>query len=159
MNRAKAVGLAGLACVMLTMGVTGPATAAPGADRPRFGDVQEALTELAASSEVVGAIGALYVDGRRVDKGTAGSRLLNGEGGKIPADAGYRVGSQTKQMVAIVLLQLIGENKLGIDDKLSDLLPEVAEQDLVERADDITVRHRGLAQGGQALAGEAEYRR
>jgi D-alanyl-D-alanine carboxypeptidase len=43
-------------------------------------------------------------------------------------------------MVATVVLQLVKEGRLGVDDKLSEALPEVASQDLVERADEITVR-------------------
>ncbi|MEU7855506.1 serine hydrolase domain-containing protein [Nonomuraea sp. NPDC049141] len=134
MNRAR---LAGLACAMLTLSIAAPATAA---DRQQTGNVQEALNALAKTTGVVGAIGELYVDGKRVGQGSAGSRLLNGKGGKIPADARYRIGSQTKQMTATVLLQLVKEGKLGLDDKLSDVLPEVAQQDAVERADEITVR-------------------
>ncbi|MFG1688615.1 serine hydrolase domain-containing protein [Nonomuraea sp. NPDC049269] len=134
MNRAR---LAGLACAMLTLSIAAPATAA---DRQQTGNVQEALNALAKTTGVVGAIGELYVDGKRVGQGSAGSRLLNGKGGKIPADARYRIGSQTKQMTATVLLQLVKEGKLGLDDKLSDVLPEVAQQDVVERADEITVR-------------------
>jgi len=38
------------------------------------------------------------------------------------------------------VLQLVGESKLGLDDRLSDVLPEMAEHDWVERADEITVR-------------------
>ncbi|WP_165975160.1 serine hydrolase domain-containing protein [Nonomuraea deserti] len=108
--------------------------------KPRFGDVQKALTTLAKNPGVVGAIGELHVDGKRVDGGTAGSRFLDGKGGKIPENARYRIGSQTKRMTATVALQLVEEDKLGLDDKLSDVLPIVAEQDLVERADEITIR-------------------
>ncbi|MEV0611877.1 serine hydrolase domain-containing protein [Nonomuraea sp. NPDC050404] len=133
MHHSFAARVAGLACAMLTL------SAVPAAADARYGDVQEALSELAGSELVVGAIGAVYVDGERIDQGSAGTRLLTG-GGKIPADSRYRVGSQTKQMVATVVLQLIGENKLGVDDKLSEVLPETAERDLVELADQITVR-------------------
>ncbi|MEO3789599.1 serine hydrolase domain-containing protein [Nonomuraea sp. B10E15] len=139
MNRTTAVGLAGLACAMLTLGVTAPA-AATGSDRPRFGDVQKALTELAASSKVVGAIGAVYVDGRRVDQGTGGTRLLDDKGGKIPPTARYRIGSQTKLMTGTVILQLVKEKKFALDTKLSELLPVVVEQDLVKLADQITLQ-------------------
>ncbi|WP_165974793.1 serine hydrolase domain-containing protein [Nonomuraea deserti] len=137
MNRVKKAGLAALACGALTLSVTAPADAA-GADRPRFGDVQKALAELAASPEVLGAIGAVYVDGKKVGKGSAGTRLLDG-GGKIPAGARFRAGSQTKVMTQVIIMKLVTEDKLSLDDKLSDLLPEVAEKDLVERADEITV--------------------
>ncbi|MEO3804330.1 serine hydrolase domain-containing protein [Nonomuraea sp. B1E8] len=140
MIQSIATRVAGLACAVLTLGVASPpAAATTGADLPRFGDVQRALTELAESDLVVGAIGAVYVDGRLVGKGSAGTRLLNG-GGKIPADARYRVGSQTKQMVAAVVVQLVGEGKISLDDKLSDVLPDTAGQDLVELAGQITVR-------------------
>ncbi|MEV6159964.1 serine hydrolase domain-containing protein [Nonomuraea sp. NPDC052129] len=137
MNSTTAARTAGLACVMLALSIAAPATAA---DRPQTGNVQEALNALAKTTGVVGAIGEVYVDGKRISQGSAGSRLLNGKGGKIPAGSRYRVGSQTKQMTATVLLQLVKEGKLGLDDKLSAVLPQVAQQDLVERADEITVR-------------------
>jgi len=88
----------------------------------------------------VGAIGGAYVDGKAAGQGTAGSRLLNGEGGTIPADSRFYIGSQTKAMVATVLLQLVEKGKLGLDDKLADRLPEVAADGLVERAGEITVQ-------------------
>ncbi|MGP3932502.1 serine hydrolase domain-containing protein [Nonomuraea sp. KM88] len=138
MKRATATGLAGLACAMLTLGVTAPATSAE-TDRPRLGNVQKALSELAKSSKIVGAIGAVYVDGRKAGKGSAGTRLLNDKGGRIPAGARFRVGSQTKLMTQVVIMKLVTEGKLSLDDKLGDLLPVVVEKDLVERAGEITV--------------------
>ncbi|TDC00163.1 class A beta-lactamase-related serine hydrolase [Nonomuraea longispora] len=138
MNRATVKSLAGLACAMLTLGVAAPAAAAA-VDRPRLGDVQKALSQLAKNKEIVGAIGAVYVDGRKAGKGSAGTRLLNGKGGRIPAGARFRVGSQTKLMTQVVIMKLVTEGKLSLDDKLSDLLPVVVEKDLVERADEITV--------------------
>ncbi|WP_433334865.1 serine hydrolase domain-containing protein [Spirillospora sp. CA-294931] len=116
------------------------ATSADAVESERGGDVQRAMDALANSPEVVGAIGELYVDGERVGRGSAGTRLLDGEGGHIPSSARYRVGSQTKQMTATVLLQLVEEGRLGLDDTLADVLPVVAERDLVERAEEITVR-------------------
>ncbi|MGK5552872.1 serine hydrolase domain-containing protein [Actinomadura kijaniata] len=129
---------AGLAAgaAMLMLAQAGPATAAPA----RAGDVQKAMEELARTPGVVGVVGGAYLDGRPVGLGSAGSRLLGGRGGRIPADARFRIWSQTKQMVATVVLQLVKEGRLGVDDKLSEVLPEVASQDLVERADEITVR-------------------
>ncbi|WP_460346797.1 serine hydrolase domain-containing protein [Actinoallomurus acanthiterrae] len=129
---------AGLAAgiAVLMMAPAGPATASPA----RVGNVQKAMEELAGIPGVVGALGGAYVDGRPVGLGSAGSRLLGGRGGRIPANARFRIGSQTKQMVATVVLQLVKEGRLGVDDKLGDLLPVVAKKDLVERADEITVR-------------------
>jgi D-alanyl-D-alanine carboxypeptidase len=125
-----------VAAAVLALSVSGPAAA----DQVKLGDVQRAIQNVAKTYGVVGAIGEVYVDGRRVGQGTAGSRLLDGQGGRIPSGSRYRIASQTKLMEATVILQLVGEGKLGLDDKLSDVLPEVAEHDWVVRADEITVR-------------------
>ncbi|MEV4110638.1 serine hydrolase domain-containing protein [Nonomuraea sp. NPDC049695] len=76
------------------------------------------MENLVKPGHVVGAIGSVYVDGKRVGKGSAGSRLLNGEGGAIPSTARYRIGSQTKTMTATAVLQLVKEGKLGDQAKL-----------------------------------------
>ncbi|MFD9860126.1 serine hydrolase domain-containing protein [Streptomyces alboflavus] len=126
---------AGVALLMLAP--AGPAAAAAPA---RVGSVQKAMEELARTPGVVGVVGGAYVDGRSVGLGSAGSRLLDGEGGKIPPNSRFRIWSQTKQMVATVVLQLVEEGELGVDDKLGDVLPVVVEKDLVQRADEVTVR-------------------
>ncbi|MFG6202262.1 serine hydrolase domain-containing protein [Nonomuraea sp. JJY05] len=124
----------------LLLATASPATAASAAVAAAVGDAQQAMEKLAKTPGVVGAIGGAYVDGKAAGKGTAGSRLLNGKGGTIPADSRFYIGSQTKAMVATVLLQLVEKDKLGLDDKLAGLLPEVAADGLVERADEITVQ-------------------
>ncbi|MBT2227762.1 hypothetical protein [Nonomuraea sp. NEAU-A123] len=70
MSRARTVGLTGLASAMLALSVPAPATAA---DQARLGDVQQAIRNLAKTAGVVGAIGEVYVDGKRVAQGTAAS--------------------------------------------------------------------------------------
>ncbi|WP_433330905.1 serine hydrolase domain-containing protein [Spirillospora sp. CA-294931] len=132
----KRAGLAaGAALLMMAPAV--PAAA----DAPvRGGNVQKAMEELAKASGVVGSVGGAYIDGKSIGLGSGGTRLLGGQGGPIPANSRFRIGSQTKQMVATVMLQLVKDGKLGVDDKLGALLPEVVEKDLVERAGEITVR-------------------
>ncbi|MDL4814175.1 serine hydrolase domain-containing protein [Actinomadura opuntiae] len=129
----------------LTAALPGATTAAGAAtrsaDRPKLAGVQQALEKVAATPGVVGVIGEVYYDGKRISEGSAGSRLLGDKGGWIPSDARYRIGSQTKQMTATIVMQLVREGRLRLDDKLSDVLPQVAGDDLVERASDITVRH------------------
>ncbi|MEV0831217.1 serine hydrolase domain-containing protein [Nonomuraea rubra] len=129
--------MTGLASALLALGLHAPATAAAEAEP---GDVQQAINSLARTDGVVGVIGELYVDGRRKGQGSAGTRLLGGKGGRIPPASRYRIASQTKLMEATVVLQLVGEGKLGLEDKLSSLLPEVAEHDQVKEAGKITVR-------------------
>ncbi|MBB5774934.1 serine hydrolase domain-containing protein [Nonomuraea jabiensis] len=141
LRRATFTGAASLACAALVLSAAPPATASTAAAPVKVGDVQKAMEDLVKTGHVVGAIGEVYVDGKRVGKGSAGSRLLDGKGGAIPASARYWIGSQTKAMTATAVLQLVREGKLSVDDKLSEVLPEVAEKDLVERADEITVRN------------------
>ncbi|MFC7585390.1 serine hydrolase domain-containing protein [Nonomuraea antimicrobica] len=136
MNRAAATVAAGLACAMLTQGVH----AAASTTAHDIGDVQQAADSVAQVDGVVGVIGEAYYDGRRIGRGSAGSRLIGGQGGKVPSDARYRAWSQTKQMTATVLLQLVKEGKLGVDDTLGKVLPITVGQDLVERAGEITIR-------------------
>ncbi|WP_214326514.1 serine hydrolase domain-containing protein [Nonomuraea sediminis] len=140
-RRAAVARIASVACAALALSVAAPATASISTDPVKVGDVQKAMEALVKTGHVVGAIGEVYVDGKRVGKGSAGSRLLDGKGGAIPSNARYRIGSQTKGMTATVVLQLVKEGKLSLDDKLSAVLPKVAEKDLVERADEITVRN------------------
>lgn len=128
----------GLACAALALSLPASTTAA--ADQVKLGDVRKAIESVAKTAGVVGAIGEVYVDGKRVGQGTAGSRLLDGKGGRIPPDSRYRIASQTKLMEATIVLQLVGEGKLGLDDKLSDVLPEVTEHDYVAGAENITVQ-------------------
>ncbi|MFI6638987.1 serine hydrolase domain-containing protein [Streptomyces sp. NPDC050504] len=138
----RATLVVGVAALLLAH--AGPATATPATSvtagpAPR-GNVQKAMEELARVPGVVGAVGGAYVDGEPIGLGSGGSRLLGGRGGPIPVDARFRIWSQTKQMVATVVLQLVAEGRLGVDDKLGDLLPAVVDEDLVARADEITVR-------------------
>lgn len=135
MRLARTVGVA--LGVALTFTAAGPASAA---DQVKLGNVQQTIENLAKTAGVVGAIGEVYVDGRRAGHGSAGSRLLDGRGGRIPSSSRYRIASQTKIMEAAIVVQLAGEGKLSLDDKLSGVLPEMAQNDWVERADEITVR-------------------
>ncbi|GAA2219535.1 hypothetical protein GCM10009850_120880 [Nonomuraea monospora] len=128
------------ACAALALSVSTPATAATLAP-VMVGDVQAAMEALVKSGKVVGAIGEVYVDGKRVAKGSAGSRLLDGKGGKIPSTDRYRIASQTKQMTATVIMQFVQAGKLKLDDKLGKLLPEVAKKGLVKGADEVTVQN------------------
>ncbi len=55
--------------------------------------------------------------------GSAGVSEL-GRTEKPPTDGHFRVGSATKTFVATVVLQLVGEGRLGLEDLVADHLPE-----------------------------------
>lgn len=106
-----------------------PAVAAPDADR-------EALTKLTDQVVEAGAPGAVI--GRRTEAGLLGvasGKADLGTGRKAAPGDRYRIGSNTKTMVAVVVLQLVEEGKVGLDDPVSRLLPDLG---LDQR---ITVRH------------------
>ena len=77
---------------------------------------------------------ALVRTGQRTWQGASGVGDLRA---KRPARAGdrFRVGSVTKSFVATVVLQLVGEGRLGLDDNLERWLPG-----LVPNGEQITVR-------------------
>ena len=77
---------------------------------------------------------ALVRTGQQTWQGASG---LGNLAAKRPARAGdrFRIGSVTKSFVATVALQLVGEDKFGLDDPLARWLPG-----LVPNGDDITVR-------------------
>ncbi|MDI5978626.1 serine hydrolase domain-containing protein [Amycolatopsis magusensis] len=55
--------------------------------------------------------------------GSAGVRKL-GETAKPPTNGLFRIGSNTKTFVATVVLQLVAENKIGLDASVSEYLPQ-----------------------------------
>src|SRR6476469_4970882 len=98
MRHVRSVGMAvGVACTVLALSVPGPVSAD---DQGEQGGVQRAIENLAKTDGVVGAIGEVYGNGRRTGQGTAGCRLLDGKGRRIPPGSRYRIASQTKLMEA-----------------------------------------------------------
>lgn len=80
------------------------------------------------------------------------------EGGRIPFDAYYRIGSDTKTFVAVVALQLVSEGTLGLGDTVEKWLPGVVAGNGNDGSR-ITVRHllqhtSGLADYTDVLFGD-----
>src|SRR5688572_800026 len=55
--------------------------------------------------------------------GSAGAAELGGDA-KPPADGHIRIGSNTKTFTATLVLQLVAEGRIGLDDPVTDHLPE-----------------------------------
>ena len=62
-------------------------------------------------------------------------------GRPVPFGASYRIGSSTKTFTAVALLQLVGEDKVGLDDSVERHLPGLV-------SEKITVRHLLRHQSG-----------
>lgn len=100
-------------------------------------DRVELRTALAAVPEagVPGALAAVR-DGRHDWRGSAGQAFLTSPRPMQP-QLRHRIGSITKTFVATTVLQLVDEGRLGLDDPIGELLPEIVPG---ERGTDVTVR-------------------
>ncbi|GIH19343.1 serine hydrolase [Rugosimonospora africana] len=92
--------------------------AATGQSRPQL---QEAIQEI-VDAGIAGV--QLRVHDQRGDwAGSAGVSRL-GAAAKPPTDGRFRIGSTTKTFTATVVLQLVGEDKIGLDTPVADYLPQ-----------------------------------
>lgn len=97
--------------------------------RPELQAIMDSVTSDSASSIIAGMI-----DDHGRWAGTSGVADL-GKRRPPPPDGRFRVGSVTKSFVSAVVLQLVGEGRLGLDDTVEHWLPG-----LVPGGDKITVR-------------------
>jgi len=72
---------------------------------------------------VVGVLAQVRTDNVVVNARAGEARL--GAGVPVAFDSRFRMGSNTKTFVAVVVLQLVGEGKLGLDDTVERWLPGV----------------------------------
>ncbi|MFC3451354.1 serine hydrolase domain-containing protein [Amycolatopsis speibonae] len=115
----RRAGVTAVAAALLAgVAMPGVAAADSGRDRP---DLRTMVQDIAAS----GFAGAqLRVHDQRGDwTGSAGVREL-GSAAKPPTNGWFRIGSNTKTFVSTVVLQLVGEGKVGLDSPVAGYLPE-----------------------------------
>ncbi|MCP4401661.1 MAG: beta-lactamase family protein [bacterium] len=96
--------------------------------------LQAALDEWRASSEIAGAVLAIDTPGQGTVTLVSGVSDLDAGTPLIPQDR-FRIGSVTKTFVAALVLQLAGEGLLTLDDPLSAYVPDFP------NAENITIRH------------------
>ncbi|WP_323373787.1 serine hydrolase domain-containing protein [Plantactinospora alkalitolerans] len=68
----------------------------------------------------------LVRDGHRMTVARSGVADLD-TGAPMPVDGYFRIGSTTKTFVSVVLLQLVGEGRIGLDDPIERWLPGVVD--------------------------------
>jgi D-alanyl-D-alanine carboxypeptidase len=74
---------------------------------------------------ISGTLG-LVRDGGRVTVARSGVADVD-TGAPMPVDGYFRIGSTTKTFVSVVLLQLVGEGRIGLDDPIERWLPGVVD--------------------------------
>ncbi|MYS83965.1 serine hydrolase [Streptomyces sp. SID5474] len=104
---------------VLAMGVLAPpaASAAAGPDT-----VRQSLSALVRSDELPAGLASVSDRAGHTRTYTAGVGDL-ATGTKVPRDGQVRIGSNTKAFTAVVVLQLVGEGRIGLDDKVDTHLP------------------------------------
>ncbi|MFJ6573801.1 serine hydrolase domain-containing protein [Streptomyces sp. NPDC091292] len=113
-----------------TIGVVTVMGAGSGADA-RGADADRASRgQLQRDADAVRDTGATGLTARARDAAGRDTVVRSGvadldDGGRVPKDAYYRIGSDTKTFVAAVALQLAGEGKVSLDDTVERRLPGV----------------------------------
>src|SRR5690554_5087530 len=81
-----------------------------------------------ADGSVTGLVWAVHAAGQdRI--GTAGTLGLDGP--PVGPDAIFRISSMTKPITAVAVLQLVDDGVLALDDPIDDLLPELADRQVL----------------------------
>ncbi|WP_326616296.1 beta-lactamase family protein [Streptomyces decoyicus] len=112
------------AAVVVAMGVMTMAVLAPPAvsAAPRPDTVQQGLSALVRSDGLPAALASVKDRAGRTRTYTAGVGNL-ATGSKVPEDGQVRIGSNTKVFTAVVVLQLVGEGRIGLDATVDTYLP------------------------------------
>ncbi|MFD3675320.1 serine hydrolase domain-containing protein [Streptomyces sp. NPDC058613] len=145
-RRGALAAAAAVAAAIVTAGVLAPTTASAAA---RPDSVQQGLNALVRDGQPAALATVRGGDGR-TQTYTAGIGDL-ATGAKVPRDGQVRIGSNTKTFVAVVLLQLVGEGKIGLDDWVDTHLPGLV------RGEGIDGRHITVRQLLQHTSGLPEY--
>ncbi|MEU5980371.1 serine hydrolase domain-containing protein [Streptomyces sp. NPDC047315] len=144
----RAATLTALAALTAGLVTTPAASAATTARTPD--PVQRELDALVRDGGAPGALaGVVQADGK-VRHYTSGVGNL-ATGAKVPRDGSIRIGSNTKAFTATVVLQLVGEGKVGLDEPVETYLPGLL------RGDGIDGRNITVRQLLQHTSGLPEY--
>ncbi|MDR7273705.1 serine hydrolase domain-containing protein [Catenuloplanes atrovinosus] len=136
------------AALALLTGLTLITAPAPASARTG-GEAQRALDALVRTDGFPGALAAVRDRAGRTRDLTAGVGDLR-TGKRPPADGYVRIGSNTKTFTAVVVLQLVGEGRVGLDRPVETYLPG-----LVPDGEHITVRQ--LLQHTSGLANYTDH--
>ncbi|MEU5952029.1 serine hydrolase domain-containing protein [Streptomyces sp. NPDC047525] len=127
---------AAVAVGVMTIGALSPtaASATAGPDTVRQG-----LNALVRSDGVPAALASVKDRDGRTRTYTAGVGDL-ATGAKVPRDGQVRIGSNTKTFTAVLVLQLVGEGKIGLDTSIDTYLPGLVRGEGIDGSR-ISVRH------------------
>ncbi|MFJ9934888.1 serine hydrolase domain-containing protein [Streptomyces virginiae] len=129
-----------------TLTAAAPSVAA----RPRPDTLQRSLDRLVRSDGLPAALASVTGRDGRTRTYVAGVGDL-ATGAEVPRDGQVRIGSNTKTFTAVVVLQLVGEGRVGLDAPVETYLPGLV------RGDGIDGRHITVRQLLQHMSGLPNY--
>ncbi|MCI4080391.1 beta-lactamase family protein [Streptomyces sp. MMS21 TC-5] len=129
-----------------TLTAAAPSVAA----RPRPDTLQRSLDRLVRSDGLPAALAGVTGRDGRTRTYVAGAGDLT-TGAEVPRDGQVRIGSNTKTFTAVVVLQLVGEGRVGLDAPVETYLPGLV------RGDGIDGRHITVRQLLQHMSGLPNY--
>ncbi|WP_225882077.1 serine hydrolase domain-containing protein [Streptomyces aureocirculatus] len=132
---------------------TASAATRPDSSPTRPDYVQRGLDGLVRADGVPAALASVRERAGHTRTYTAGVGDL-ATGSKVPRDGQVRIGSNTKAFTAVVVLQLVGEGKIGLDTSIETYLPDLVRGDGID-GNRITVRH--LLQHTSGLPNYVKY--
>ncbi|MFF7635108.1 serine hydrolase domain-containing protein [Kitasatospora sp. NPDC008050] len=147
-RRARVTAAAAVAVGVMTVSAALVPPAASAAARPDA--VQQGLNALVHTDGLPAALASVRGRDGRTRTYTAGVGNL-ATGAKVPVDGQVRIGSNTKTFTAVVVLQLVGEGKIGLDEPIETYLPGLV------RGDGIDGRHITVRQILQHTSGIPDY--
>lgn len=114
--------LAATAAVAVGIMATGTLAPPAASAAARLDTVQQGLTALVRDDGIPAALASVVGRDGRTRTYTAGVGDLT-TGSAVPKDGQVRIGSNTKAFTAVVVLQLVGEGKIGLDAMVDTYLP------------------------------------
>ncbi len=116
-------------------------------DDPRFDQFIESLKKDLEKSKAYGVSVAVMENGKVTFKAAIGSKDSEGKE-PLTTETLMQIGSTTKQMTATALLKKIQEGKAGIDDHLTEVIPDLEFKYGEDFGRAITLHHLLTHQGG-----------
>ncbi|MFI8519511.1 serine hydrolase domain-containing protein [Streptomyces sp. NPDC085481] len=139
-RRRRAVSAAvAVAIGVMSLGALAPPSVSAAVAAARPGAVQRSLNGLVRDDGMPAALASVQGGDGRTRTYTAGVGDLT-TGSKVPRDGQVRIGSNTKAFTAVVVLQLVGEGKVGLDTTVDTYLPGLVRGEGIDGRN-ITVRH------------------
>lgn len=130
--------VAAIASLLATLGCGGDTTPDPGElDDDAIADIREAVEQSLAHGHATGCSVAVWRDGEVIYAEGFGTR--DEAGHPVTAGTLFQIGSDTKKLTAITLLQLVDRGALSLDQTVGELLPALELAQAPGHLDTVTV--------------------